>query len=217
MANISTYLTPGKREDVRQGWIEVLSTHAWDWFATLTYRPGRCVKDPQIVVKQAEGWLNRCIWEHATKVGDNIRVEGQRYDAYGRPKRVERRGEFFPDMKIKNRGPFSTWWFKRSKKPIWVCGVETSAQGDLHAHMLVKHRVYDNFSDQPISRRDAWNVWFNEMDMGRARIEPPSSSNSTSAYVSKYVAKGVLTLSPTFEIGNYREVATRDQGLVTSR
>ena len=211
MANISTYLTPGKREDVRQGWVQLLSTHAWDWFVTLTYKDDRRPHDAGIVTKQAVGWLNRCIWDHATKVGDNIRLEGERYDAYGRIKRFAA-PPHDEDLKIKNRGPFGKWWFKRSKKPIWVCGVEANRQGDLHAHMLVKHRVYGLMQKNEISRRDAWDLWFNKMDMGRARIEPPNASDAISTYVSKYVAKGVLTLSPTFEIGSYRKVVTCDQG-----
>lgn len=211
MNTLSTYLTPGKQSDIRDGWIEMISSHAWDWFVTLTYKPGRRVDDPEIVTKQAVSWLNRCIWDHATRVGDNIRVEGPRYDAYGRTK-LFAAPPHDEDLKIKNRGPFGKWWFKRSKKPIWVCGVEATAAGDLHAHMLVKHRVYGAMQKNEISRRHAWDLWFNQMDMGFARIEPPKSTDGTSTYVSKYVAKGVLTLSPTFEIGSHREVATRDQG-----
>ena len=201
MNTLSTYLTPGKQEDLRQGWVQLLSCQPWHEMATLTYRPARRVHDALIATKQATNWLYRRIWDHATKIGDNIRSEVPvKPDAYGNDRMIRGRDhEWTREMKIKCRGRFGTLWHKRSKKPIWVCGVEVTSLGDLHCHMLIRHRYCEPGTPNEIRRDAGWDLWFNQLDMGRCRIEPPNSREDVAGYVSKYVAKGMLTLSPTFK------------------
>ena len=199
MTNLSTYELTDNR--LAQAWSDLLIVQPWDEFATLTFK--RPQFDDIRAVKYAAGWLSRRIWDHATNLGDNIRSEKFRYDGYGR----------VTSSRIHAKGPFTKWWYKRGRKPVWACAIEKHRSGANHIHMLVRHRIYGPGQPHEISRRDGWDLWFNKMGMGRARVEPPQSQQDVTRYVSEYVCKqGAITLSPTFVNEPRLEVSTLGHG-----
>lgn len=199
MTNLSTYELDDNR--LINAWADLLIAQQWDVFATLTFK--RPQFDDIRAVKYASGWLSRWIWDWATYQGDNIRSEKFRYDAYGR----------VTSSRIHAKGPFTKQWYKRSGKPIWACAVEKHRSGANHIHMLIRHRIYQPGTPNEISRRAGWDLWFNKMGMGRARVEPPENQADVARYCSEYVCKqGAITLSPTFVIDPRLEVSTRGHG-----
>lgn len=192
MTNLSSYELTDNR--LANAWVKLLASQTWHEFATLTFRMPQ--RDDIRAVKFASSWLNMRIWNWATHLGDNIRTEKFTYDGYDR----------VTSARLHAKGPFVKWWYKRSKKPVWACGIERHRNGANHIHMLVRHRIYEPGTPFEISRRDGWDLWFNKMNMGRARIEPPESQDDVSRYVSEYVCKqGAITLSPTFKVGRRGE------------
>ena len=199
MSNLSTYELTDNR--LAQAWADLLIAQPWHEFATLTFKLPQ--RDDIRAVKYASGWLSRRIWDWATYLGDNIRTEKFKYDGYGR----------VISSRIHAKGSFSKKWYKRSGKPVWACAIEKHRSGANHVHMLIRHRIYAPGTPNEISRRAGWDLWFNKMSMGRARVEPPENQTDVTRYVSEYVCKqGAITLSPTFVNEPRLEVSTRGHG-----
>jgi len=166
-------------EEVRQGWAELLSRVAWDWFATLTWRRGVGVGF-ESCLRNFRGWLYGCLQDEALRVGLAERSEDGRGG-------------------VRGAWPNAYRARKRWALPVWVIGLEPHGDGVLHLHGLVRLPA----KLQRASRRHAWSSWFERH--GINRIEPPKSPADVAGYVSKYVVKdGEIVLSESFDAPAFR-------------
>lgn len=172
---------------LRDAWTDLLARYQWDCFATLTFKNER--HDPYEIINALDIWLMK--W-HMTEaqIRGLVNVKRiQRHDDYGRrlPDRIKRQGNYW------NR------WRKGQGRPIYVAGIEPHKSGALHMHVIIKFKT-----SWEMNRNCGWRHWAdpdyqNGMNMGFARIEPPSSQGDVMSYCSKYVTKGgELVLSDSF-------------------
>lgn len=134
-------------------------------------------RDTNRAVAMFEAWVRRRILDHAVKVGD----------AWKGRNKVGR---------VKYYGPQVNRWNRGRDKPVYVVGVEQHREGGNHLHAILRHEVYA----ESIRRDSAYLDWYDTMNLGFIRIEPPRSQNDIRSYVSKYVAKsGDLFFSDSFK------------------
>jgi hypothetical protein len=177
------------RQQIREGWAELLSRYPWDCFATLTFQTPR--RDPFEVVKAVEMWLRKWNESEAVSRGLCDVSESTVTDAYGRAISKRKRVS----------GPWVRRWKDGRAQPVYVIGVEPHQSGSLHAHAIIKHADY--LPD--LCRGVGWEIWRcprsqGGMGHGMARIEPVLSRGAVADYVTKYVTKGgELVLSRSFD------------------
>ena len=170
-------------EQVREAWVELLSSYDYDEFVTATFNLPQ--RDPDRARSMFTAWLRRRYFKHAKSVGDVREETLTKRDGYGRV--VGKRTRY--------KGAFANAWRRGQLHPIWCLGIEKHKDGTNHMHAAVKHQVFAK-----TIRRDAgWHEWFSDMDLGRIRLEPPESQEDVRGYMSKYVCKGgEIDLSPSF-------------------
>lgn len=182
-------------------WAELLGGYVWDYFVTLTRDPGRAGRfGPENLVKAVEWFLRSWQIESAIGAGVCERIARPGWVAVadrvcGRIVRGQVWGE-----REKLRGPWWNAYRARIGHPVWVLGVERHRDGRLHAHLAVR------LASVLLRRLDfsaGHKLWNNSY--GFSWIQSARSSGAVSRYVSKYVAKGDIELSPNFSSGRDRQ------------
>ena len=181
MTTVSSYSVNSTA--VREAWANLLSAYDWHEFITATFSLPQ--RDPYRAKAMFTAWLRRRYFKHAKSVGDVREETLTKRDGYGRV--VSKRSKF--------KGTFANAWRRGQLRPVWVLGLEHHKDGTNHIHAAVQHQVYA----KDIRRDKAWRDWFEDMDLGRIRLEPPNSQIKVNEYMSKYVTKGgSVELSETF-------------------
>lgn len=172
-----------KLADLQSAWCELISGehYRWDEFVTATFRIPQ--HDDDRAHAMFDSWLTRRYFDEAFRQGDVHKELGKpREDAYGRPRPGSGRPRFV--------GSFERRWKKKRGRPAYVLGIEKTQRGDNHLHAVVAHKSYRD----TIRRDRGWSIWHDQMNLGRIRIEPPTSQGSVVGYVTKYVIKNVDTV-----------------------
>ena len=172
MTTVSSYSVNSTA--VREAWANLLSAYDWHEFITATFSLPQ--RDPYRAKAMFTAWLRRRYFKHARSVGDVREETLVKRDGYGRV--VGKRSKF--------KGTFANAWRRGQLRPVWVLGLEHHKDGTNHIHAAVQHQVYA----KDIRRDKAWRDWFEDMDLGRIRLEPPESQIGVNQYMSKYVTKG---------------------------
>lgn len=159
-----------RAQAVERYWVGIAAAYPWDWFATHTYDRRRV---SVAGLGRADGQSNRVMrnWQAWLYRALERTASGLGY------------GHDFRRSWLRGR---------RWTQPVWVAGVEAQNDGVPHVHAVV---YLPEFARQ--ARRDeAWSDW--KRNWGFARLEPPRAVGDAAAYVSKYVSKGELFLSDTY-------------------
>lgn len=108
-----------RKQQLRDGWVEILMRHQWDVYVTLTFR---CRSfQPQYCHQQFQEWL--LAWEAETAIERGLAF--WEYRTQGQPI-------------LKGKWANARKHNRHHAQPVWFTAIEPHESGELHLHSLIK-------------------------------------------------------------------------------